>query len=82
MAGADSEVPIADLSGERVRWYHSLRTRIALWSGLLILLFLLAVNRQKKRPSSTSILTKVIGPMTLKAASICAGLRMPITIAK
>ena len=44
MAGADSEVPIADLSGERVRWYHSLRTRIALWSGLLTLLFLLAVT--------------------------------------
>ena len=43
MAGADSEVPIANLSGERVRWYHSLRTRIALWSGLLTLLFLLSV---------------------------------------
>jgi hypothetical protein len=42
----------------------------------------MVVNRQKKRHSSTSILTKVIGPMTLKAASICAGLRMPITIAK
>lgn len=38
---------------------------------LLILLFLLAVNQQKKRPCSTSILTKVIGPGTLKVASIC-----------
>ncbi|KAF1694925.1 SpoIIE family protein phosphatase [Pseudoxanthomonas koreensis] len=29
---------------ESVRWYHSLRTRIALWSGLSTLLFLLAVT--------------------------------------
>ena len=29
---------------EGVRWYHSLRTRIALWSGLITLLFLLGVT--------------------------------------
>ncbi len=29
---------------EPVRWYHSLRTRIALWSGLSTLLFLLGVT--------------------------------------
>jgi len=28
----------------RVRWYHSLRTRIALWCGLLILVFLVGVT--------------------------------------
>jgi sigma-B regulation protein RsbU (phosphoserine phosphatase) len=29
---------------DEVRWYHSLRTRIALWSGLTTLLFLLGVT--------------------------------------
>ena len=43
MAKADPELPTAGLPGDRVRWYHSLSTRIAAWSGLLILLFLPAL---------------------------------------
>jgi sigma-B regulation protein RsbU (phosphoserine phosphatase) len=41
---SESDVPNATVPGDHVRWYHSLRTRIALWSGLIILLFLLLVT--------------------------------------
>ncbi|WP_372016645.1 SpoIIE family protein phosphatase [Pseudoxanthomonas sp. 10H] len=39
----NTELPPAAIAGH-VRWYHSLRTRIALWSGLTTLLFLLGVT--------------------------------------
>ena len=43
MSSGSSEVPKAALSGDEVRWHDSLRTRIALWSGGLTLLFLIGV---------------------------------------
>lgn len=39
-----SDAAGAEPPRESVRWHHSLRTRIALWSGLSTLLFLLAVT--------------------------------------
>ncbi|GAB3510115.1 SpoIIE family protein phosphatase [Pseudoxanthomonas daejeonensis] len=39
-----ADMPNAAATPETVRWYHSLRTRIALWSGLTTLLFLLGVT--------------------------------------
>jgi len=44
MSSDASEVPAAAVPGESVHWYHSLRTRIALWSGLTTLAFLLGVT--------------------------------------
>ncbi|UWX04159.1 hypothetical protein H1235_01945 [Pseudoxanthomonas sp. NC8] len=39
----NTELPYAAIAGD-VRWYDSLRTRVALWSGALTLLFLLGVT--------------------------------------
>lgn len=39
----NTELPYAAIAGD-VRWYDSLRTRIALWSGALTLLFLVGVT--------------------------------------
>jgi len=44
MADVSTDVPDPSAPDGKVRWYHSLRTRIALWSGLLTLLFLLGVT--------------------------------------
>ncbi|MBO9715410.1 MAG: hypothetical protein J7507_01000, partial [Pseudoxanthomonas sp.] len=44
MTSDTPDLPDTPAAADEVRWHHSLRTRIALWSGLTTLLFLLGVT--------------------------------------